>query len=56
MVEFIMDFYQLDNMFDLGEWYNNQKFIGYKGIINEKVRQTNCVYHRWRRMRNRYVI
>lgn len=36
MVEFIMDFYQLDNMFDLGEWYNNQKFIGYKGIINEK--------------------
>ena len=36
MVEFIMDLYQLDNMFDLGEWYNNQKFIGYKGIINEK--------------------
>lgn len=36
MVEFIMDFYQLDNMFALGEWYNNQKCIGYKGIINEK--------------------
>lgn len=36
MVEFIMDFYHLDDMFALRDWYYEQSPIGYKGIVNEK--------------------
>ena len=36
MVEFIMDFYHLDDMFALRDWYSEQRPIGYKGIVNEK--------------------
>lgn len=36
MVEFIMDFYNLDDMFALRNWYYEQSPIGYKGIVNEK--------------------
>ena len=36
MVEFIMDFYHLDDMFALRNWYYEQRPIGYKGIVNEK--------------------
>lgn len=36
MVEFIMDFYHLDDMFALRDWYYEQRPIGYKGIVNEK--------------------
>ena len=36
MVEFIMDFYHLDDMFALSNWYYEQRPIGYKGIVNEK--------------------
>lgn len=36
MVEFIMDFYHLDDMFTLRDWYYEQSPIGYKGIVNEK--------------------
>ena len=36
MVGFIMDFYHLDDMFALRDWYYEQSPIGYKGIVNEK--------------------
>ena len=36
MVEFIMDFYHLDDMVALRDWYSEQRPIGYKGIVNEK--------------------
>lgn len=36
MVEFIMDFYHLNDMFALRDWYYEQSPIGYKGIVNEK--------------------
>lgn len=36
MIEFIMDFYHLDDMFALRDWYYEQSPIGYKGIVNEK--------------------
>ena len=36
MVEFILDFYHLDDMFALRDWYHEQRPIGYKGIVNEK--------------------
>lgn len=36
MVEFIVDFYHLDDMFALRNWYYEQRPIGYKGIVNEK--------------------
>ena len=36
MVGFIMDFYHLDVMFALRDWYYEQSPIGYKGIVNDK--------------------
>lgn len=36
MVEFIMDFYNLDGILSLRSWYYEQSPIGYKGIVNEK--------------------
>lgn len=36
MVEFIMEFYRLDGIVSLRRWYEEQKPIGYNGIINEK--------------------
>lgn len=36
MIEFIMEFYRLNDITDLIEWIGKQSPIGYKGIINEK--------------------
>lgn len=36
MIEFIMEFYRLNDITDLIDWFEKQSPIGYKGIINEK--------------------